>query len=84
MPRTMNGEPHNPPSRPVRAVNRKESTMETLICRMLLACGLIVGVLLAGGQGEYVLAPALLALVGAGVLRRVGPSLPWHAGHGRY
>lgn len=58
--------------------------METLICRMLMLSGLVVGVLLAGGQDENAVVPALLALVGAGVLRRVAPSLPWRLGHGRY
>lgn len=60
--------------------------METLICRTLMLSGVLVGVLLAGGQGEQALVPALLALVGAGVLRRVAPSLPWRigAGYSRY
>ena len=60
--------------------------MENLICRMLMLSGVLVGVLLAGGEGEHALVPALLALVAAAVLRRVAPSLPWHLdhGHGRY
>lgn len=58
--------------------------MEILICRILLASGLVVGVLLAGGQGEQVLAPVLLVLLGVALLRRVAPSLPWHPGHGRH
>ena len=57
--------------------------METLICRILMVSGVIVGVLLAGGQGDHALVPALLAVIVAGVLRRVGPSLPWRLGHGR-
>ncbi|NML24358.1 hypothetical protein [Zoogloea dura] len=54
--------------------------METLICRILMVSGLVVGVLLAGGQGAQAVVPALLALVGVGVLRRVAPSLPWRLG----
>lgn len=62
--------------------------MEVLICRILLASGLVVGVLLAGGQGEQALAPVLLApvllvLLGVALLRRIAPSLPWRLGHGR-
>ncbi|WP_374245111.1 hypothetical protein [Zoogloea sp.] len=58
--------------------------METLICRILMVSGVIVGVLLASGQGGHALVPALLAIVVAGLLRRVAPSLPWRLGHGRY
>jgi len=61
--------------------------MENLICRILMSSGVLVGVLLAGGEGGHAVAPALLALVGVGVLRRVAPSLPWHIhhhGHGRH
>lgn len=58
--------------------------METLICRILMVSGVIVGVLLAGGQGDHALVPALLAVVIAGVLRQVAPSLPWRLGSGRY
>ncbi|MBT9496866.1 MULTISPECIES: hypothetical protein [Zoogloea] len=57
--------------------------MEVLICRILLASGLVVGVLLAGGQGEQALAPVLLVLLGVALLRRIAPSLPWRLGHGR-
>lgn len=57
--------------------------METLICRILMLTGVLVGVLLAGGHGIQAAAPALLALVGVGVLRQVAPSLPWRFGHGR-
>jgi len=32
--------------------------METLICRILMVSGVIVGVLLAGGQGDHALVPA--------------------------
>lgn len=56
--------------------------METLICRMLMLSGVLVGVLLASDQGEQSLVPALLALVSAAVLRRVAPSLPWRLSHG--
>ena len=58
--------------------------METLICRILMVSGVIVGVLFAGGQGDHALVPALLAIVIAALLRRVAPSLPWRLGHGRY
>ncbi len=58
--------------------------MENWICRMLMLSGVIVGVLLAGGQGGQAVVPALLALVGAALLRRVAPSLPWRFGHGRW
>ena len=34
--------------------------METLICRMLMLSGVLVGVLLASDQGEQSLVPALL------------------------
>ncbi|MBK7847196.1 MAG: hypothetical protein IPJ73_07805 [Zoogloea sp.] len=51
--------------------------MESLICRTLMLSGLIVGVLLAGGQGGQALVPAILALVGVAVFRRIAPSLPW-------
>jgi len=44
--------------------------------------GVLVGVLLASGEGEQSLVPALLALVGAAVLRQVAPSLPWRLSHG--
>lgn len=54
--------------------------METLICRTLMLSGVLVGVLLAGGQGEQALVPALLAIVCAAVLRQVAPSLPWRFG----
>ena len=56
--------------------------METLICRMLMLSGVLVGVLLASDQGEQSLVPALLAQVGAAVLRQVAPSLPWRLSHG--
>jgi hypothetical protein len=51
---------------PLSGSNRseKESIMESLICRTLMLSGLIVGVLLAGGQGGQALVPAILALVG--------------------
>jgi hypothetical protein len=58
--------------------------MEILICRILLASGLLVGVLLAGGQSEQLMAPVLLVLLGVALLRRVAPSLPWRPGHGRH
>jgi len=58
--------------------------MESLICRTLMLSGLIVGVLLAGGQGGQALVPAILALVGVALLRRIAPSLPWRFGHGRH
>lgn len=61
--------------------------MESLICRTLMLSGLIVGVLLAGGQGGQggqALVPAILALVGGALLRRIAPSLPWRFGHGRH
>lgn len=54
--------------------------METLICRILLLSGLLVGVLLAEGQGEQALLPSILVLLGAALLRRIGPSLPWRVG----
>ncbi|MBL8460327.1 hypothetical protein [Zoogloea sp.] len=57
--------------------------MESLICRALMLSGLIVGVLLAGGQGGQALVPAILALVGGALLRRIAPSLPWRFDHGR-
>ena len=60
----------------------KESMMETVICRILMLSGVLVGVLLASGEGEQSLVPALLALVGAAVLRQVAPSLPWRLSHG--
>jgi uncharacterized protein YgbK (DUF1537 family) len=58
--------------------------MESLICRTLMLSGLIVGVLLAGGQGGQAMVPAILALVGVALLRRIAPSLPWRFGHGRH
>lgn len=58
--------------------------METLICRMLMVSGLLVGVMLAGGDGrDSVFPAALLALIAAGLLRRIAPSLPWRMRHGR-
>ena len=57
--------------------------METLICRILMITGVLVGVLLAGGYGMQAAVPALLALVGVGVLRQVAPSLPWRLDHSR-
>lgn len=58
--------------------------METLICRMLMISGLLVGVMLAGGEGGDAIFPsALLALIAAGLLRRIAPSLPWRIHHGR-
>lgn len=58
--------------------------MESLICRTLMLSGLVVGVLLAGGQGGQALVPAILALVGVALFRRIAPSLPWRFGHGRH
>lgn len=58
--------------------------METMICRILLLSGLLVGVLLAGGQGEQALVPAILVLLGVALLRRIAPSLPWRLHHGRH
>lgn len=57
--------------------------METLICRIVLLSGLLVGVLLAEGQGEQALLPVILVLLGAALLRRIAPSLPWRFGQGR-
>ena len=57
--------------------------METLICRILMSSGLMVGVLLAGGSSSA-LVPAILAIVCAGLLRRIAPALPWHFKRARY
>ena len=47
--------------------------METLICRILMLSGLMAGVLLAGGSSSA-LVPAILAIVCAGLLRRIAPA----------
>lgn len=57
--------------------------METLICRILMLSGLMAGVLLAGGSSSA-LVPAILAVVCAGLLRRIAPSLPWRFKQARY
>lgn len=57
--------------------------METLICRILMLSGLMAGVLLAGGSSRA-LVPAILAIVCAGLLRRIAPALPWRFKQARY
>ena len=57
--------------------------METLICRILMLSGLMAGVLLAGGSSSA-LVPAILAVVCAGLLRRIAPALPWRFKQARY
>ena len=57
--------------------------METLICRILMLSGLMAGVLLAGGSSSA-LVPAILAIVCAGLLRRIAPALPWRFRRARY
>jgi hypothetical protein len=42
----------------------------------LMLSGLMAGVLLAGGSSSA-LVPAILAIVCAGLLRRIAPALPW-------
>ena len=57
--------------------------METLICRILMLSGLMAGVLLAGGNSNA-LVPAILAVVCAGLLRRIVPAFPWRFNRSRY
>lgn len=58
--------------------------MENLICRLLMLLGVLAGVSMAGGQGDQAVAPVVLALVIAALLRRIAPSLPWRFGHGKF
>lgn len=51
--------------------------MDRLISRILLVAGLGAGVWLAQGAQHEALAALILSLIGAGLLRRIGPCLPW-------
>lgn len=57
--------------------------METMICRILMLSGLLAGVLMAGGSSGAV-GLAVLAIVCAGLLRRIAPALPWRFNRSRY